>query len=138
MVFPSLEAANILSQNGIDVCVVNARFVKPIDRDLICKLAVKTKRMVTVEENVLQGGFGSAILEIIEEEGIDNVQLKRIGIPDEFVEQGSPKIMRKKYGLNAEGISGTIKKHFRLKPSQTIYNDRNVIEKKQLTLQKTL
>lgn len=138
MVYPSLEAANILSQNGIDVCVVNARFVKPIDRDLICKLAVKTNRMVTVEENVLQGGFGSAILEIIEEEGIDNVQFKRIGIPDEFVEHGSPEIMREKYGLNAEGISGAIKKHFKLKSSQPIYNDRNVIEKKQLILQKAL
>lgn len=120
MVYPSLKAANILSQKGIDVAVVNARFIKPMDRELITKLASKTNQIVTVEENVLQGGFGSAVMELLEEEGIDNICLKRIGIPDEFVEHGSPEILREKYGLNAEGIVGTIEKHFNLTSSHTI------------------
>jgi len=118
MVSPSLEAANVLSQKGIEASVVNARFIKPLDRNLITKLALKTNRIVTVEENVLMGGFGSAVLEILEEEGIDNVQLKRIGIPDEFVEHGSPKLLREKYGLDADGILKTIHNHFDLISSQ--------------------
>lgn len=121
MVYPSLKAANILSKKGIDVAVVNARFIKPMDRELITKLASKTNQIVTVEENVLQGGFGSAVMELLEEEGIDNVCLKRIGIPDEFVEHGSPEILREKYGLNAEGIVETIEKHFNLSSTHTIH-----------------
>ncbi len=123
MVFPSLKAAEILYQKGIDVAVINARFIKPLDKNLIVKLAGKMKRIVTVEENVLQGGFGSAVMEMLEEEGIDNVQFKRIGIPDKFVEHGSPEVLREKYGLNAEGISETIQKHFNLSASQTMHTE---------------
>ena len=123
MVFPSLKAAEILYQKGIDVAVINARFIKPLDKNLIIKLAGKMKRIVTVEENVLQGGFGSAVMEMLEEEGIDNVQFKRIGIPDKFVEHGSPEVLREKYGLNAEGISETIQKHFNLSASQTMHTE---------------
>ena len=130
MVSPSLEAANVLSQKGIDASVVNARFIKPLDRNLITKLAIKTNRIVTVEENVLMGGFGSAVMEILEEEGIDNVQLKRIGIPDEFVEHGSPKVLREKYGLDAEGILKTIHNYFDLISSQPMPTTKNNLKHK--------
>ena len=123
MVSPSLNAADILSQKGIDVTVVNARFIKPLDKNLIIKLARRTKKIVTVEENVLQGGFGSAVMEILEEEGITNIQFKRIGIPDKFIEHGSPEVLRKNYGLNAECIAETIWKHFNLSSLQAMHTE---------------
>ncbi len=123
MVSPSLNAADILSQKGIDVTVVNARFIKPLDKNLIIKLARRTKKIVTVEENVLQGGFGSAVMEMLEEEGIANIQFKRIGIPDKFIEHGSPDVLRKNYGLNEECIAETIWKHFNLSSLQAMHTE---------------
>ena len=119
MVSPSLKAANILSEKGINAAVFNSRFIKPLDKNLIKKLACKTKRIVTVEENVLQGGFGSSVMEMLEEAGINNINFKRIGIPDKFVEHGSPVLLREKYGLDAESIAATILKHFNLSVSET-------------------
>jgi 1-deoxy-D-xylulose-5-phosphate synthase len=71
---------------------------------LVCTLAQKTGKILTVEENVLAGGFGSALLETLEHNNITGVKVKRLGIPDQFVEHGSPDILRKKYGLDATGI----------------------------------
>ncbi len=105
-VAPSLEAAEMLSKKGVSACVVNVRFVKPLDEEMILSLAEKTGRVVTVEENALAGGFGSAVLELLEKAGHNRVYLRRIGIPDEFVEHGTQKELRKKYGLDAEGIAG--------------------------------
>ncbi len=107
-VYPSLDAASILMNNGIAAAVVNMRFVKPIDRDIIIELSKKTGAIVTVEENVLQGGFGSAVLEVLEEEGLTNINVKRIGIPDTFVEHGAPQILREKYKLTPDGIASAI------------------------------
>jgi 1-deoxy-D-xylulose-5-phosphate synthase len=84
--------------------VVNARFVKPLDQELICSLAEETKRFLTVEENAIQGGFGSAVLEVLEEKGLKEVAVKRLGIPDAFVEHGTQDILRHKYGIDAAGI----------------------------------
>ena len=85
--------------------MVNARFAKPIDSELILELAARTDKIVTVEENTLSGGFGSAVLELLETLDIPDVKLKRIGIPDEFVEHGSPALLRSKYKLDSKGIS---------------------------------
>ncbi|MBI4379073.1 MAG: 1-deoxy-D-xylulose-5-phosphate synthase [Nitrospinae bacterium] len=107
-VYPSLEAASILFNNGIDAFVVNMRFVKPIDRKIIIESCQKTGALITVEENVLQGGFGSAVLEVLEEEGMNTIHMKRIGIPDRFIEHGSQSIIREKYQLTPSGIATTI------------------------------
>jgi 1-deoxy-D-xylulose-5-phosphate synthase len=88
---------------------VNARFVKPLDEELILDLAKRTCRVVTVEEHALQGGFGSAILECLDASRLSGVKTFRIGLPDAFVEHGAQAILRKKYGLDADGIYRAVK-----------------------------
>jgi 1-deoxy-D-xylulose-5-phosphate synthase len=102
-VYPALAAAAMLEEQGFSATVVNARFIKPLDEDLILTLAARHGRVLTVEENVLAGGFGSAVLELLVDHEL-SVAVKRLGIPDTFVEHGSPAILRQKYGLDAEGI----------------------------------
>jgi 1-deoxy-D-xylulose-5-phosphate synthase len=104
-VAPALEAARKLAESGIKATVVNARFAKPLDAGLIRELAGSIKRLVTVEENALSGGFGSSVIELLQQSGISDIQVKTIGIPDEFVEQGSQAQLRAKYGLDAEGMA---------------------------------
>jgi 1-deoxy-D-xylulose-5-phosphate synthase len=106
-VYPALEAAELLKEQGIFASVVNARFVKPLDRELILSEAAKTGLLVTVEENALMGGFGSAVLELLSDEGQSQVRVKRIGIPDSFVEQGSQAQLRADLGLDGAGIAAT-------------------------------
>jgi len=107
-VYPALEASKLLSKrDGINAAVINARFAKPIDADMVLEWARKTGHIVTVEENALAGGFGSAVLETLVDNGMSNVSAKRIGIGDFFVEHGSPLALRAKLGLDAEGIAKT-------------------------------
>jgi len=108
MVAPSVEAAKRLVADGISAAVVNARFIKPLDETLILQAAKKTGRIVTVEEHVLQGGFGSAVLECLDAAGI-GVKTLRIGLPDSFIEHGTQSVLRKKYGLDADGIYTSVK-----------------------------
>ncbi|MBF0329019.1 MAG: 1-deoxy-D-xylulose-5-phosphate synthase [Nitrospirae bacterium] len=100
----ALGAAALLKNDDISACVVNARFVKPIDKNMLSSLALKFKKIITVEENIIAGGFGSAVLEYLNASGFSDVKVKLLGIPDEFVEHGAQKILRKKYGLDEEGI----------------------------------
>ncbi|MFH1169650.1 MAG: 1-deoxy-D-xylulose-5-phosphate synthase [Chloroflexota bacterium] len=111
-VAPALEAARELASSGIEATVVNARFVKPLDSELILDLARRTRHLVTVEENALSGGFGSGVLRLLQDAGIYDVPVKNIGIPDEFVEQGTQAILRAKYGLDAEGIARQVLEMF--------------------------
>jgi 1-deoxy-D-xylulose-5-phosphate synthase len=104
-VYPALEAAEALGRKGISAGVVNARFVKPLDAELIRSVAGKTGRIVTVEENALQGGFGSSVLEMLYDSGLQDVKVKRLGIPDRYIEQGSQAQLRKDVGIDAEGIA---------------------------------
>jgi 1-deoxy-D-xylulose-5-phosphate synthase len=106
-VHPALEAAAQLRQKGIFASVVNARFIKPIDSELILAQAKKTGCIVTVEENALLGGFGSAVLEVLSDAGMNSVRIKRIGIPDRFIEQGTQAQLRADLGLDATGIAAT-------------------------------
>ncbi|MCL5290820.1 MAG: 1-deoxy-D-xylulose-5-phosphate synthase, partial [Firmicutes bacterium] len=108
MVQEAMKAAKDLSAQGIEAAVINARFVKPLDEKLMLGYARRIKNVVTIEEHVLMGGFGSAVLELFEAAGLTDVKVKRIGIPDEFVEHGSQGILRKNYGLTAEGIVETV------------------------------
>ncbi|MFH1646511.1 MAG: 1-deoxy-D-xylulose-5-phosphate synthase [Chloroflexota bacterium] len=103
-VAPAVAAAEKLAQKGIGVAVVNARFAKPLDASLINDLAGKVKCIVTVEENVLNGGFGSGVNRLLQESGHCDLTVKNIGIPDEFVEHGTQAVLRAKYGLDADGI----------------------------------
>jgi len=100
----ALEAASRLQDRGVESTVVNARFVKPLDGELIGSLAAGCARLITVEENALQGGFGSAVLELLEERGLTEVQVRRLGIPDVFVEHGPQDVLRRKFGIDVEGI----------------------------------
>lgn len=112
MVHPSLKVAGDLAKDGIKVSVINARFVKPLDEGLLENVFGRIKRVVTVEEGVIEGGFGSAILEFIEKERIKGVSVKRIGLPSEFIEHGGRKELLKKYNLTSEGIYNAIKTEF--------------------------
>ncbi len=103
-VYPALAAARKLKEEGISVRVINARFVKPLDEELLCDAAKSLKRIITVEENVLSGGFGSAVLELLEEKGCHDVVVKRLGIKDEFVEHASQTELRRMYGIDEAGI----------------------------------
>ena len=104
-VAPALEAAQRLAEKGIECTVVNARFVKPLDSSLILDVARRTKRVVTVEENALWGGFGSAVVELLDSSHITDLRVERIGLPDEFVEHGSQGVLRAKYNLDSHGIA---------------------------------
>lgn len=115
-VYPALKAAEKLREDGIKASVVNARFIKPLDEELIISLSNRTRRIVTVEENVLAGGFGSAVLECLSKTGLSPVSVRRIGIGDEFVEHGSQAILRKKYGLDEDGIYQACKLHLAALP----------------------
>lgn len=104
-VTPALEAAGRLDEEGIEATVVNARFAKPLDAGLIKELATHTKRLVTVEENTISGGFGNSVIDLLQQSDISDVKVKVIAIPDEFVEHGSQARLRAQYGLDAEGIA---------------------------------
>jgi 1-deoxy-D-xylulose-5-phosphate synthase len=108
-VYPSLRAAEKLAGAGIQVAVINARFLKPLDANLLCDWAKRTGKVLTIEENVLQGGFGSAVLELFQERGLFSIQVRRLGIPDLFVEHGSQALLREKYGIDENGIFKGVK-----------------------------
>ncbi len=102
---PAVEASQELALKGIRTTVVNARFAKPLDTDLVIDLASRVKRLVTVEENTVCGGFGSSVIGLIQQAGLFNVQVKCLGLPDDFIEQGSQSVLRAKYGIDAPGIA---------------------------------
>jgi 1-deoxy-D-xylulose-5-phosphate synthase len=105
----ALEAAKQLEDENISVTVVNSRFVKPLDNELIVQLATEIPFILTVEENVLHGGFGSAVLECLADGGITDTRVLRLGIPDTFVEHGSQKVLRSKYGVDAAAIVSAVR-----------------------------
>jgi 1-deoxy-D-xylulose-5-phosphate synthase len=104
-VAPCLEAAQHLALDGIDAAVVNARFAKPLDAKLILGIASHIKKVVIVEENVLTGGFGAAVLELLERREASDIKVKRLGIADEFVNHGKQDVLRSLYHLDALGIA---------------------------------
>jgi 1-deoxy-D-xylulose-5-phosphate synthase len=104
-VVEALKAAELLSRQGIEAAVVNCRFVKPIDVELVIETAAAVPRIVTVEENVLAGGFGSAVLEALSDAGLTNVAVARLGVQDIFVEHGPQAVLRSKCGLDAPAIA---------------------------------
>ncbi len=107
LVSEALEASVLLREDGLDVGVVNARFAKPIDRDIIRQAISETGFLITLEESTLMGGFGSAVLEVVCEDGLPAGNLHRMGIPDQFIEHGDRAELLADLGLNAAGIART-------------------------------
>jgi 1-deoxy-D-xylulose-5-phosphate synthase len=115
MVPPAQDLAKSLEAKGLSVAVINARFVKPLDTDLICRYAQSAKCLVTLEEHAIQGGFGSAVLEEINEHiPAKNVLVKCIGVADRVVEHGAPALIRRDLELDPESLLNTV---------QEFYND---------------
>ena len=108
-VWQAVEAAERLDKEGISTAVVNGRFVKPLDHELIVDVAKRVRYVVTVEEGCKIGGFGSAVLETLSEAGVTDVKTKVLGLPDWYIEQGPQDLLRERYGLTAEGIYQSVK-----------------------------
>lgn len=109
MVQNALKAAALLEQQGIDAEVVNMRFIKPLDEALIEELAGRFDTFVTVEDNTIRGGFGSAVAECLAAKGITGVRLRIHGIPDRFIDHGSPDELHREIGLDPQGIADVVR-----------------------------
>jgi 1-deoxy-D-xylulose-5-phosphate synthase len=114
----ALAARRLLSLEGIDASVVNCRFVKPLDIGLISALVRRIPRVVTVEENVRQGGFGSAVLESLNDAGVSGFRMERVGIADIFIEHGPQNLLREKHGIDAGGIVLAARRVCAVSPSE--------------------
>jgi 1-deoxy-D-xylulose-5-phosphate synthase len=101
----ALKAAQDLAALGIEAAVVNARFVKPLDRELLRPLLARIPILITVEDHAVAGGFGSTILEFMSDEGISDVRVKRLGVPDRFVPHGTQDELRKICGFDKDAIT---------------------------------
>jgi 1-deoxy-D-xylulose-5-phosphate synthase len=105
----ALEAAEILRGHDLEPTVADARFAKPLDTELVERLALQHDLVVTIEENVLPGGFGSAVLEHLEDAFADRPEdrgrVLRIGLPDRYVTHGKPALLREEVGLTGEGVA---------------------------------
>jgi 1-deoxy-D-xylulose-5-phosphate synthase len=104
-VYPALRAAIGLEKLGIDAAVLNPRFIKPLDKELICDWAAVTGRVVTVEDNVRQGGFGSAVLELFSRCGLSNIKTSLLAHPDRFLEHGPQKTLWRNSSINSVSIT---------------------------------
>jgi 1-deoxy-D-xylulose-5-phosphate synthase len=116
MVLPAMEAVERLAKEGIELGLVNARFVKPLDRELLAsqlgQLGLPGARVATVEEHVVAGGFGATVLETISELELEGVETLVIGVPDKFVPHGSQDVLRKVLGLDADGLFFRFRRFF--------------------------
>jgi 1-deoxy-D-xylulose-5-phosphate synthase len=104
-VHPAMRAAKGLEKLGIDAAVINPRFIKPLDKELICDLTAQTGRIVTIEDNARQGGFGSAVLELLSRCGISNIQSSLLAHPDRFIEHGPQKTLWRNNSINSVSIT---------------------------------
>lgn len=103
------QAARELAAEGLHVAVVNARWAKPLDAELILRLARGTRRLVTVEDHVVAGGFGSAVLELLEFHTVNQVAVRVIGFPDRLIEHGAVSILKELYGLTSSHIKDVVR-----------------------------
>jgi 1-deoxy-D-xylulose-5-phosphate synthase len=111
-VHSALEAADILAKEGVDSAVINARFAKPLDSELILAQIEKSHNLLTIEENALCGGFGSAVLELLSNSNLSGVKIKCLGLPDKFIEHGPQELFRSLYNMDPEGIAQYIRTSF--------------------------
>lgn len=120
MVAPALAAAEKLAAEGISATVVNARFAAPVDSGAVIGLARSVGRIVTVEENVVMGGFGSAVSECLDKHGLQHVPLHRIALPEEFVLHGKRDELLHQCGLDVEGLLANVRKFVRTSQRQLL------------------
>jgi 1-deoxy-D-xylulose-5-phosphate synthase len=113
MVQPALAAAELLAADGISCLVANMRFVKPLDTALLADLARRFPHLVTLEDNVVTGGFGSAVAEALQGTGTSAPQVTMLGIPDKFVEHGTPQELYADLGLDPQGITCAVRRLLR-------------------------
>ena len=104
-VLPALKAAEELAPLGIDASVVNSRFVKPLDKNLFRDLLTRVPRLITVEDHVVTGGFGSGLIEFLADEGFTGIEVKRLGVPDRFIPHGTQDELRKMCGFDKDAIA---------------------------------
>ena len=118
MVYPCLEAASRLEAMGISATVINARFMKPLDADLICCLATEKRFLVTAEEGTEAGGFGAQVAALLQDRRVP-ASILRIAVPDRIVPHGAPALLHAKYGLDVDGIVNRIKTYADEWPAHT-------------------
>lgn len=109
-VYPAMDAADALAEEGIQARVINARFVKPLDKDLLLATAKAFRNIITVEENVLMGGFGTAVMELLADNGLFHVHIVRLGVGDEFVEHATQQELRHRFGIDRDGIKEAVRR----------------------------
>ena len=110
MVERAVQVANILEKMNKNVEVINARFLKPLDKEMLINSIKKTKKVITIEDNLLKGGLGSGVEELIIKENLLGISFRKYGYPDEFIKHGSVAEIEKKYELSAEKIAFDISK----------------------------
>ncbi len=123
MLYEALAAAaQLAEEHGLTITVVNARFVKPVDTEMLTRVAMKHKLVLTIEEGTLKGGFGSEVAEFYKEQDFTHAELICLGVPDEFIEHGTPAILHDHIGLTADGIVKAIRtsKYFQSKPKTSL------------------
>jgi 1-deoxy-D-xylulose-5-phosphate synthase len=89
--------------------VVNARWAKPLDEEMILRLARGTRRLVTIEDHVVAGGFGSAVLELLERHDLLDIDVRLVGLPDKLVEHGAPTILKELYGISSSHLKDVVR-----------------------------
>ena len=112
MVYPALDAAKALAEEGIECTVLDGRFINPLDEKLILDSVAKTGRAVTVEEHMISGGFGARVLALIEQAMPKGAKVKTLGVPDTFIEHGVRSELLEMLGLTASGIAASIRDEF--------------------------
>lgn len=120
MVYPALAVRNILETQGVSCTVINARFIKPLDQELIIDAAQKHSGIITMEENVTAGGFGTAVLELLTHENISKKPILNIGLPDAFISHGKSEILKESLGLTPVKMAETISKYFGLSDKKQV------------------
>ncbi|MFN3649682.1 MAG: 1-deoxy-D-xylulose-5-phosphate synthase [Armatimonadota bacterium] len=125
-VTPALQAAELLAEEGIQATVINARFCKPLDTELILEAARRCGRVITVEDGVRQGGFGSAVLEMLQDHGCQ-VPVRRLGIPDRFIEHGKREKLLELLGLDGAGVARSARELVRGIPSGEMVPDLSTL-----------
>jgi len=113
MVYPALKAAHKLSKQLVETSVINCRFIKPLDEKILRDVAARYEHLLTVEENVLAGGFGAAVLEFLQSEGLEGISLRRLGLPDRFIDHGDRQVLLSHLRLDEEGISSCVLEELR-------------------------
>lgn len=108
----AMKIADIFEKKGISIEVINLRFLKPLDKETIMKSILKTKKVITIEDGYVLDGMGSAIVNLINDQQVEKIKVKKIGYPDKFIKHGNVEEIEKKYKLDLDGIEETINEEF--------------------------